>query len=102
MDTNNDDLYQLAHAYGTAGRRQDFARVMKQMMARRENSFMPAGNIAIAYAGMGERDLAFHWLDLALEDHSESLLLLKVEPAFDPIRSDPRFATVLRRVNLAP
>ena len=100
MDTNNDDLCQLAHAYGTAGRRRDFERVMKQVLARREHGFMPAANIAMAYAGMGERDAAFHWLDLALEDHSEMLTWLKVDPAFDPLRSDPRFDQVLRRIRL--
>ena len=54
----------------------------------------------MAFAGMGERDSAFHWLDLALEDHSEPLTLLKVDPAFDPLRSDPRFDPMQRRVHL--
>ena len=54
---------------------------MKRVLARREHGFVPAANIAMAYAGMGERDTAFHWLDLALRDHSESLMLLKVDSA---------------------
>ena len=102
MDANNDDLCQLAHAYGTAGRRMDFERTMARIMERREKGFMPAVDIAIAYAGMGERDEAFHWLELALEDHSEILKDLGVEPEVDPLRSDPRFAQILRRVHLTP
>ena len=61
---------------------------------------MPAGNIAFAFAGLGEADSTFHWLDLAIEDRSEILTVTKVEPGYDPVRNDPRFADVLRRVGL--
>lgn len=63
---------------------------------------MPAADIACAFAGLAERDSAFHWLDLALEDHSEMLTWITVDADFDPLRSDPRFAAVLRRMKLAP
>jgi serine/threonine-protein kinase len=100
LSTNNDDLAELAHVYGTAGRRQDAEREIAKLLERRKNSFVPAGNIAFAYAGLGDHDDAFRWLDLAIQDHSEFLDYLKVEPGFDPIRSDPRFAQVLRRIHL--
>jgi eukaryotic-like serine/threonine-protein kinase len=97
---NNDDLAQLAHAYGTAGRRREAERTIAKLLERRKNGFVPAANIALAYAGLGDRDEAFRWLEVALEDHSEFLTYLKVEPGCDPIRSDPRFAGVLRRIHL--
>ncbi len=99
-DTNNDDLAQLAHAYGTAGRRQDAERTIAKLLERRKNGFVPAGNLAYAYTGLGDRDEAFRLLDLGIQDHSEFLTYLTVEPGFDPIRSDPRFARVLRRIHL--
>jgi eukaryotic-like serine/threonine-protein kinase len=99
LDTNNDNLAQLAHAYGTAGRRQDAERTIVRLLERRERGFVPAANIAMAYSGLGDKDEAFRWLESAVEDHSEWLIFLKVDPALDPIRSDPRFAALLRRLS---
>jgi TolB-like protein/DNA-binding winged helix-turn-helix (wHTH) protein/Tfp pilus assembly protein PilF len=55
-----------------------------------------------AYLGMGDKDEAFAWLKKAYADHSNSLTTLRVEPAYDPLRSDPRFQDLIRRVGLAP
>lgn len=54
-----------------------------------------------AYVGMGDKDQAFTWLEKAYALHSNTLTLLKVEPGLDPLRSDPRFQDLLRRVGLA-
>jgi hypothetical protein len=50
---------------------------------------------------MGNKDEALAWLEKAYSQHSNVLTTLKVEPAFDPLRSDPRFQDLLRRVGLA-
>lgn len=50
---------------------------------------------------MGEKDQAFAWLEKAYSQHSNALTKLKVEPAYDPLRGDPRFQDLLRRVRLA-
>jgi hypothetical protein len=50
--------------------------------------------------GLGEKDKAFEWLEKSYEDRS--LGAIKVNPAYDPLRSDPRFADLLRRTNLQP
>jgi len=57
---------------------------------------------ALAYLGLGEKDQTFHWLDQAYLQHDGNLALLKVEPKFDSLRSDPRFNDLLRRMNLTP
>ena len=57
--------------------------------------------IAATYAGLGEKDRAFEWLEKAYDERSDWLVNLKVEQRFDGLRSDPRFADLLRRVNLA-
>lgn len=52
------------------------------------------------YAALGERDEAFAWLSKAYDDNSTWLIELKVEPAWDNLRSDPRFESLLDRVGL--
>jgi hypothetical protein len=55
---------------------------------------------AIVYVGLGDRERAVAWLDKAYQDRSAFLIWLKVEPLFDPLRSDPGFQDLLRRVGL--
>jgi len=50
---------------------------------------------------MGKNDQAFTWLEQAYVQHSNALVTLRVEPRFDPLRSDARFQDLLRRVGLA-
>jgi tetratricopeptide (TPR) repeat protein len=57
-------------------------------------------NMARAHALLGERNQALDWLDKAFLEHSDHLVLLKVDPIFDPLRAEPRFAVLLRRVGL--
>jgi hypothetical protein len=52
------------------------------------------------YAALNQKDEAFHWLDKALEERSKALIELRESFQFDNLRSDPRFASVLRRIGL--
>jgi tetratricopeptide (TPR) repeat protein len=60
-----------------------------------------ASYIAGAYLGVGHKDEAIAWLEKGYAQHSNAMTTLKVEPAYDPLRSDPRFQELLRRVGLA-
>jgi hypothetical protein len=53
-----------------------------------------------AYLGLGENEEAFAWLEQAYKEQSNMLQFVKVHPYFDPIRKDPRFADLVRRVGL--
>lgn len=59
---------------------------------------------AQTYAGLGEKDKTFEWLEKAVEDRStgSSFVNVKVDPTWDSLRSDPRFKDLLRRMNLQP
>ena len=59
-------------------------------------------DIAIVHAGLGHSDQAFAALEKAHTHREWRLVRVKVEPMFDPVRSDPRFANLLRRIGLPP
>lgn len=60
----------------------------------------PISRTAI-HIGLGEKERAFEWLEKAYVERVWVLGMLKVEPMFDPLRSDPRYADLLRRMNLS-
>jgi hypothetical protein len=55
--------------------------------------------VALIHAGLGEKDQAFEWLERAYEERDKGLLFLRIDPPLDPLRSDPRFQDLLRRMN---
>lgn len=56
--------------------------------------------MSLVFASLGDIDMAFEWLDKSYERHEESLISLKIDPKFGPLRSDPRFNTLLRKIGL--
>jgi hypothetical protein len=64
-------------------------------------TYVGADDIAAVYIGLGETDRAFEWLQRACEERATALVNLKVEPAFDGLRNDRRFANLLRCVGLS-
>jgi len=66
-----------------------------------KHGYVSAYSIAEGYMRLGQKDRAFEWLEKAYEDHDSGLVSIAVEPMFDPIRSDPRFKDILRRMKLA-
>ena len=62
--------------------------------------YVSALEIAYVHVALGQTDLAFDWLEKAVAERASVLALLRVEARADPLRSDPRFAEVLRRIGL--
>jgi TolB-like protein/Tfp pilus assembly protein PilF len=91
----------LINAYARAGRRSDALRLLAELNRRRRAGYVPAKAFVNAYLGLGEEDQTFAWLEQAYKERSNILQFLKVDPNLDPLRSDPRFADLLRRVGLA-
>lgn len=91
----------LIRAYARAGRRSDAMRLLNELQQRSKKGFVPARAFIDAYVGLGDNDRAFASLEQAYKDQSNVLQFLKVSPEFDPLRSDPRFADLVRRVGLS-
>ena len=90
----------LIRAYAHAGRRSDALRLLVELQRRRNTGYAPAGALVNAYLGLGENEEAFAWLEQAYKEQSNMLQFVKVHPYFDPIRKDPRFVDLVRRVGL--
>jgi len=73
---------------------------IEYLQAQRKTGYSSAYTIATMYAELGEKDQAFQWLNTAFQEHDEDLLGLRTDSSFDPIRSDPRFAELVRKVGL--
>jgi tetratricopeptide (TPR) repeat protein len=100
--TNSSILAWLGYAYARAGRRADALDVLRRLEGRARAGFVPAYSMAVVCTGLGDRDKAFAWLERALEDRSEDMAFLKIEPGLDPLRGDPRFTALLRKVGFEP
>jgi TolB-like protein/Tfp pilus assembly protein PilF len=90
----------LIRAYAHARRRGDALRLLGDLQKRKNTGYVPAAAFVNAYLGLGENEQAFPWLEQAYKEQSNILLFVKVHPFFDPIRSDPRFADLVRRIGL--
>lgn len=91
----------LAAAHGFAGHRAEALRLIDELTRRRKTGYVPAGVFINPYFGLRDYDQAFIGFEMAYREKSGILQLLKVHPFFDPVRGDPRFADLLRRVGLA-
>ena len=96
-------LSELGSAYGRAGRRRDAERMLAELDKVSKTRYVTPFFYAIVYAGLAEKDRAFELLRKCVEQRSQSLSYwAKVGPMLDPVRSDPRYARLLRDLNLAP
>ena len=90
----------LARAYALSGRRDEAMKTVAQMHELAKQRYVPAYGFGFAYVALGDKDQAFQWLERSLQDASWEITFLKVDPAMDSLRSDPRFDDLVRRVGL--
>jgi TolB-like protein len=95
-----DSLGHLGNAYARAGRTADALKTVTELEQHVDRNGVGRYEIALVYAGLGNSKEAFKWLEAAYAAHDVGLLYLKVDPCLDPLRSDPRFDDLLRRVGL--
>jgi len=91
----------LGYMYGKAGREQDAKTILAEFgTLTRHGQYASSYAIAAIYAGLGDRERVFQYLDAAHREHSHWLLWLKRDPRWDPFRADPRFESLVRKVGL--
>jgi TolB-like protein len=89
-----------AMVYALTGNQARAREIAANLEAYRKDDYFPCHVIAWIHAALGEKDEAFYWLEKAYQERSGQLYLLNVYPLSDPLRDDPRFKDLLRRIGL--
>jgi TolB-like protein/DNA-binding winged helix-turn-helix (wHTH) protein/Flp pilus assembly protein TadD len=90
----------LAYAYAQAGRKGDARAILVELRELSKKEYVPPLDLAAVLTALGDKDGAFEQLEAAFRDRDEYVVVLQVEPMFAPLRSDPRFQGLLRRIGL--
>jgi serine/threonine protein kinase/Tfp pilus assembly protein PilF len=90
---------ELAKALARAGRREEAVKILRELEAERQQGYHSDLDIAAVYVALDDKEQAFYWLERAYQDRDPDMILIKVFPFLDPIRDDPRFKDLLRRVH---
>jgi TolB-like protein/Tfp pilus assembly protein PilF len=93
-------LGHLGDAYARAGRFGEANEIISKLRASVRQDGVGTYEIALIYAGLGDKEEAFSWLERSFKARDKGLTYLKMDPGMDPLRSDPRFESLLRRVGL--
>ena len=88
----------LGYGYAISGNKQSANEVLNDLKRRSKQQYVPAYLVATVYAGLGDKDSIFRWLEQAVTERDDLLVGLKEDPVFAPYRSDPRFTDLLRRI----
>jgi tetratricopeptide (TPR) repeat protein len=92
--------YQI-YVYGRAGQQEQAHRSLRELLNYGRTHSLDPMIFVMPYIGVGDREQAFAWLDKSVGARSPGLATLKVDPIFDPLRTDPRFRKLLQHVGLA-
>jgi serine/threonine-protein kinase len=93
-------LATLGHVYATMGKGREAEEIINKLQEISKQRYFSPYWIAVAYAGLGDNDQAFHYFEKAFEDRYFLMIWMNSDPRFDNLRSDPRFADLVRRVGL--
>lgn len=101
-DDDKDVLVDLGFAYAATGNRIEAQKILARLTKLNQQGLVPSGSIAILYGSLGEVDKAFAWIDKAYRERDPELTYIKVpRRRFEPLRHDPRFQDLVRRMGLA-
>ncbi|HEY2961609.1 MAG TPA: winged helix-turn-helix domain-containing protein [Pyrinomonadaceae bacterium] len=92
----------LGHAYAVAGKRAEAQQVLNDLQQLQSQRYVSPYTVAVIYAGLGDQEQAFKWLDKAVEERDIWLMNLKVDPVFAKLRSQRKFTDILARIRLRP
>jgi serine/threonine protein kinase/tetratricopeptide (TPR) repeat protein len=92
----------LGYAYAMVGKRAEALAILRELQEKYGRHEGSALDVAVIYAGLGDKDQAFAWLERGFQDRSSRLARMNWELGFESLRSDPRFADLVRRMGLKP
>ena len=90
----------LGYVYGLAGRKDDALKILNEVMEQTKQRYVSPYAIAIVHIGLGNKDQAFRWLEKACEEHSTTMVWLRVDAMLDSLRFDPRYTELLKKMGL--
>lgn len=91
----------LAYAYAISGKKKEAVQIVEQLKNRSQNRYVSPYNIALIYVGLGDKEQSFKYLEEAMSKKDGWVTQLLTEPVWDPIRLDPRYKNILRRMKLS-
>jgi serine/threonine protein kinase/tetratricopeptide (TPR) repeat protein len=91
---------ELGYVYAKAGKRNEAIKVLNQLLEFSRRGKTLSVQVAYVYAGLGDKDKAFEWLEKGYSEQNDQLGYLKGEPIWDDFRSDPRYTALLRKIGL--
>ena len=90
----------LAHALSRAGRKAEAQRIVDGLLEESKSHYVTPAALVVAYSGFGDREKAFVWLEKSYASHDEGIMFIKSHPMFEPLRDDPRYKGMLKRLGL--
>jgi hypothetical protein len=87
--------------YAVTGKRTEARRVLEELQRAASRSYGLSHHVAGLYMWLGDKDSAFAWLERTFEERNGALIVMRVEPTWEPVRSDPRFVGLMDRVGVA-
>jgi DNA-binding winged helix-turn-helix (wHTH) protein/TolB-like protein/Flp pilus assembly protein TadD len=91
----------IAHTLALSGKKSEARARLAELERPSARQYVPPYDIALIFVGLGEKEQAFAWLEKAYTDRSSEMIYFKIEPMLAPLRSDPRFQDLLRRMKFA-
>jgi tetratricopeptide (TPR) repeat protein len=88
----------LGQAYAMSGNRNEAQKALAELQEQSKQRYVSPSAIALIHAALGDKEQAFVWLDKSVEEHDLTTAQCKVDQRFDSLRSDPRFADLVRRI----
>ena len=92
----------LGHAYAASGKRTDAQQVLTDLQQLQDQRYVSPYTVAAIYAGLGDKEQTFKWLEAAVEIRDIWLMNMKVDPVFAKLRSERKFTDILARIRLRP
>jgi TolB-like protein/DNA-binding winged helix-turn-helix (wHTH) protein/Flp pilus assembly protein TadD len=89
-----------AYAYAHAGKLAEARTLLKRLEQRSKTGFVPAYDLAVVNIGLGDKEAALRWLQKAYEEGDWAFIVFATEPRLDPVRSDPRFQGILKKLDI--